>query len=84
MVLLISSICRLAVIPWSTLKSTPLIDTFDGSDRNHIALAISFGVVARVRRLLLFTRRSLNASLKLGVSLVSTEDGLTVLNRIDA
>ena len=62
----------------------PLIDTFDGSARNHIALAISLAVVARVRRLLLFTLRSLNASLKLGVSLVSTEDGLTVLNRIDA
>ena len=45
--------------------------------------AISSGVVERFLRSLLLILRFLNASLKHGVSLVSTEDGLTVLNRID-
>ena len=73
---------RRAVMPWSTFRSIPLIEADDGLARNQIASAISSGVVVRLRRSLFWILRLLNASLKLGVSLVSTEEGLTVLKRI--
>ena len=73
---------RRAVMPWSTFRSIPLIEADDGFARNQIAAAISSGVVVRLRRLLFWILRLLKASLKLGVSLVLTEEGLTVLKRI--
>ena len=69
-------------MPWSTFRSIPLIEADDGFARNQIALAISSGVVVRLRRSLLLILRLWNACLKLGVSLVSTDEGLTVLKRI--
>jgi len=69
-------------MPWSTFRSIPLIEVDDGLARNQIASAISSGVVVSLRRSLFLILRLLNASLKLGESLVSTEEGLTVLKRI--